>query len=717
MNEREDAQVNESTPAIISGAELIQFTKQILFLKHPEFRTFLKLSREEADIVRALTGGRQLSEIIHAQFETKGPASFQAIRQLLVRLHESGFLTTTGTAVIESGTRSPQSVSPGGRLKGTLEAAGNFTLARFSTKPRSAGRKPAGAPVGSTLLLCLLLLMAIAGIALLSVGRTGTSAYGFSLLTLQNAPGTPLGYAAWLAGIWVCVGVLLSLKTLISGVLLCSGGCEMPRERIAFLWGLIYFDGVTTDVVRTGQYGVMRLYGIRLLLPFALAILPSLLSIVAPSPLLDIAKQSCFLVGALSVLPLVNTDMNRAIYLLSDSTGGFAEAIDYLRRRYFSRLTSVDSMRRHHLEHPLVLIALTAIWFVAFAFPLQDFVVSLWQHLVASAAGGFTWTSASLLTQMAIIIVPIIILIFLSCLLAVSGVVSALRVPIHQLSEMANKLSRQTAPDAETTARFLGSIPIFAHLSKQDLANMSGRLSKVNYGPGQTVIMQGERGNDFFVIVAGEVAVEVEDERGIVHRVEVLSTGDSFGEIALIENVPRTATIRTLSPATFLRLDRAHFNRYIGDLQGGKEKVTDTIRTAKLLMDSPLFAGFSPRQIRMLISRFTTEWVDPDQRIIEQGSKGECLYLIKEGEVEVRRIESGAVAFSKRLGKGEWFGEIAVLKNVSRTTDVTAVARSCLLSLSKDAFFEVIQRNLLTGVAFDRMAERRLREMGNVEFQ
>ena len=72
--------------------------------------------------------------------------------------------------------------------------------------------------------------------------------------------------------------------------------------------------------------------------------------------------------------------------------------------------------------------------------------------------------------------------------------------------------------------------------------------------PGETVIEQGQVGESFYVIVAGEVEVR---KNGRLLR--VLSDGDSFGEIALLRDVPRTTTVRARTPLALYELDRRHF--------------------------------------------------------------------------------------------------------------------------------------------------------------
>jgi hypothetical protein len=107
--------------------------------------------------------------------------------------------------------------------------------------------------------------------------------------------------------------------------------------------------------------------------------------------------------------------------------------------------------------------------------------------------------------------------------------------------------------DAAAFAR-LRADPIFAPLPIATTEGLAGRLLPVTAVPGQDVVTQGTEGDRFYLLMAGTVEV-LEDD---VHR-RHLGPGASFGEIALLHRVPRTATVRAVSPVELLALDRDTF--------------------------------------------------------------------------------------------------------------------------------------------------------------
>jgi CRP-like cAMP-binding protein len=104
----------------------------------------------------------------------------------------------------------------------------------------------------------------------------------------------------------------------------------------------------------------------------------------------------------------------------------------------------------------------------------------------------------------------------------------------------------------------LKEISCFAHLEPDELTELLDRGEWVNLAPGEVVIEQGAVGDAFYAIRSGQVDVERDGE-----FVETMGPGRFFGEIALLLDVPRTATIRTRTPVRAYRLDREGFDRLV----------------------------------------------------------------------------------------------------------------------------------------------------------
>jgi CRP-like cAMP-binding protein len=100
----------------------------------------------------------------------------------------------------------------------------------------------------------------------------------------------------------------------------------------------------------------------------------------------------------------------------------------------------------------------------------------------------------------------------------------------------------------------LSRVPLFEHCSKRELAAIAGLADQVDLPEKRVVMREGRLGHEFFVLIEGKVKVSRDGK-----HLETLEAGDFFGEIALISNVPRTATVETVSPAQALVVSNRAF--------------------------------------------------------------------------------------------------------------------------------------------------------------
>jgi ATP-binding cassette subfamily B protein len=94
----------------------------------------------------------------------------------------------------------------------------------------------------------------------------------------------------------------------------------------------------------------------------------------------------------------------------------------------------------------------------------------------------------------------------------------------------------------------LRAIPLFEHLDDAQLAAIADLFVTERYAEGEVVVEEGASGDRLHIIVRGKIEVLKRDADGRPRRLAVLDDGDFFGEIALLQGVPRTATVRTRSP-------------------------------------------------------------------------------------------------------------------------------------------------------------------------
>jgi len=130
----------------------------------------------------------------------------------------------------------------------------------------------------------------------------------------------------------------------------------------------------------------------------------------------------------------------------------------------------------------------------------------------------------------------------------------------------------------------LRAIPLFESLDDAQVEALADRFVTERYGEGEVVVEEGAPGDRLHIIVRGKIEVLKRDPAGRMRRLAVLADGDFFGEIALLEGVPRTATVRTRTPCLMLALDRDEFLgllRVAPDLRARVEEIAERRREAQ----------------------------------------------------------------------------------------------------------------------------------------
>ena len=229
------------------------------------------------------------------------------------------------------------------------------------------------------------------------------------------------------------------------------------------------------------------------------------------------------------------------------------------------------------------------------------------------------------------------------------------------------------------------SMAIHRHSVLTDLTEdardvLISRMKHYHLEPNQIVFEQGSEGTTFFVIGNGEVEVLVNSQ-----VVNTLKTGDSFGEVALLHHVPRSATVRTLEKCDLWGLDTHTFREAVQQVN-----IKNYTENRAFLDSVGLFSSLTANEKESLLSALSSQRFLPGKHIVTEGEPGDVFYLIKEGTVacSMNGVER------RKMRKGEYFGEQALLYNTTRTATITADNTVSVLSIGRDQLVEVLGRSL-----------------------
>ena len=118
---------------------------------------------------------------------------------------------------------------------------------------------------------------------------------------------------------------------------------------------------------------------------------------------------------------------------------------------------------------------------------------------------------------------------------------------------------------------------VFTDLPRGQVQAVEARLDQISVPAGEVVVRQGAPADKFFIIVEGGVEV-VRSDDGVARVVATLGAGQFFGEIAILQDSPRTATVRTIAPSTLLTMDRSSFRSLVAQSLSTTQNLDELIR-------------------------------------------------------------------------------------------------------------------------------------------
>ncbi|KAJ3097263.1 hypothetical protein HK100_005399 [Physocladia obscura] len=228
-------------------------------------------------------------------------------------------------------------------------------------------------------------------------------------------------------------------------------------------------------------------------------------------------------------------------------------------------------------------------------------------------------------------------------------------------------------------------------------------LTSCFFVSGDVIFIQGEMGNEMYFVMNGVVEVMVGKT-----RVTTLKEGSFFGEVALIANIPRTATVRAVSSCRLYRLTRNAFLSILDEFEDVRKKVDVIYKErmerigleekerklgdARELVTKVPFLNrvekdgrdeeFLDRVANVLVPMFCM----PDEIIYAAGEIGADMFFVKTGNVEASAPGEKLLLY----GEGSFFGEVALIANIPRKYTMKAAVPCALYRLTRTAFIEIM---------------------------
>lgn len=229
---------------------------------------------------------------------------------------------------------------------------------------------------------------------------------------------------------------------------------------------------------------------------------------------------------------------------------------------------------------------------------------------------------------------------------------------------------------------------LFSHLDDEQSSQVLGALvEKPIPAKGIKVITQGDQGDFFYVVEKGSFDVYVNPAGslqpgldGLGSKVATIEPGGSFGELALMYNAPRAATVMSAEAGcTLWALDRITFRRILMDSTFQRRRLYESF-----LEEVPLLSTLTRYERSKIADALETQKFPAGTAIIKEGDAGEAFYLLESGEAEA--YKAGTQQSVKQYAKGDYFGELALLNDAPRAASVVSKTEVKVATLGKDGF-------------------------------
>jgi ABC-type bacteriocin/lantibiotic exporter with double-glycine peptidase domain/CRP-like cAMP-binding protein len=219
-------------------------------------------------------------------------------------------------------------------------------------------------------------------------------------------------------------------------------------------------------------------------------------------------------------------------------------------------------------------------------------------------------------------------------------------------------------------------------------------FTRESYKFGDVIVAQGDVADALFVIESGTARVVKTGDHGVEVPLNVLRAGDAFGERALLaEGARRSATVRASSPLEVLRLDRTVFQALVRTEPRVAELVESQARLDELrdfLRQYTAFADLPGDGLRLLLEGLVARSVTAGETVITQGDPAGPMYVIRQGRLSAFIDRDGAREQRAFLRRGDFFGEVSLLRGTDRTASVEALTDCQLWALDPALFDRLV---------------------------
>ena len=612
---------------------------------------YLRLDPADVQLYELMDGQRSIQDILIASLERTGMFSIDRLARLTAAMRANGFFGEEPPILYEKLFARRAMRDPIARASIFLKRLVMWDIARWSNADRVVDRVYrfggwlAFTRIGATLLVAF-------GLYGLWLWFQEVRDPKLQLVTIDGS------YTLGILALIVLQVISISVHEAGHALAIRHYGRRVRRFGVAiyYLFPCFYVDSTDMTLGSRGQRIVVSLAG-----PFAgltTAAACALAAAALPGTLqgeLAFKGASLFVFQfVFNLLPILELDGYHVLVDAVDAPFLRQRALWFVRSAAFRKLRARAKWTREEIG--LAIFGAAAIVTSLLTLVLA---VQIWRSRVVVAA-----RELLAFGPLGLAVFAIIVLVFVGPI-AVAVVARLVGIAKTSVTLATARGRAAVAREQRDRVTMLGRVRFLAGLPGPTLAALASHLRVERVDAEQTVITAGSVGDRFYVVRSGRLQVIAPD--GTV--LGQIAPGEGFGELALIDRTPRTATVQALEPSELWSLDSAHFQRWVRDRFEIAARIRADQRERQALAMLPFFRDLEGRELDRIAARLQTRRYETGDVVIQAGERGGGYYLIREGQADVTLPDG---RFVRTLGQGDGFGELALIFGVPRTATVTA---------------------------------------------
>ncbi|EPQ59347.1 protein kinase A regulatory subunit [Gloeophyllum trabeum ATCC 11539] len=290
---------------------------------------------------------------------------------------------------------------------------------------------------------------------------------------------------------------------------------------------------------------------------------------------------------------------------------------------------------------------------------------------------------------------------FSSTILARRTSVSAESIPVDSDSNEPLPVFPKTPEQLRRIKASIANNFIFRDLDEEQETGVLNAMQEMQVPKDEVVIRQGDVGEYFYVVESGLFYCYIREDENkpswytapqgsrqapipnkpgyhpeFGKKVSECKPGSSFGELALMYGHPRAATVQAIEPSVLWSLDRITFRTII--LKAAHRRRT---MYEQFLSTVPLLSSLSAEERSKIADALVSRVYQDGEAVVRQGEMGDTFFFIEDGEATVTKTQQGEDGQMNeitvgRLTKGDYFGELSLLRMAPRAATVSAIFRA-----------------------------------------